>query len=312
MTHGCLKNLVVLMFCTMLVGTTRSCLQFEYVLRTDQGEECCPKCVPGHRVKTHCTEWQSTSCIACDEGTYMDKYNGEKQCFQCLNCAEGTGLREISSCINTRNTVCEPLEGFFCVSGSVDRCVAAQQHSTCAPGRYISTAGTSSTDTVCGDCSEGTFSDGTFKSCQNHTQCSRLQQPGTISSDSAKERKPENPEFSMQTTQHVKHWLMKQHLRFPLLWSSLIKPSWMTLALTCCTPQGDKDSFFCEFDKSIEPFSSHYKNGSAIMGNLKRTSIPAVPVDLRLHNKTTEASSPASMTRYLSGTETETLILGQY
>ncbi|XP_053705592.1 tumor necrosis factor receptor superfamily member 14-like isoform X4 [Synchiropus splendidus] len=237
MTHGCLKNLVVLMFCTMLVGTTRSCLQFEYVLRTDQGEECCPKCVPGHRVKTHCTEWQSTSCIACDEGTYMDKYNGEKQCFQCLNCAEGTGLREISSCINTRNTVCEPLEGFFCVSGSVDRCVAAQQHSTCAPGRYISTAGTSSTDTVCGDCSEGTFSDGTFKSCQNHTQCSRLQQPGTISSDSAKERKPENPEFSMQTTQHVKHWLMKQHLRFPLLWSSLIKPSWMTLALTCCTPQ---------------------------------------------------------------------------
>ncbi|XP_053705594.1 tumor necrosis factor receptor superfamily member 14-like isoform X6 [Synchiropus splendidus] len=184
MTHGCLKNLVVLMFCTMLVGTTRSCLQFEYVLRTDQGEECCPKCVPGHRVKTHCTEWQSTSCIACDEGTYMDKYNGEKQCFQCLNCAEGTGLREISSCINTRNTVCEPLEGFFCVSGSVDRCVAAQQHSTCAPGRYISTAGTSSTDTVCGDCSEGTFSDGTFKSCQNHTQCSRLQQPGTISSDS--------------------------------------------------------------------------------------------------------------------------------
>ncbi|KAM8829740.1 tumor necrosis factor receptor superfamily member 14-like [Synchiropus picturatus] len=114
----------------------------------------------------------------------MDKYNGEKQCFQCLNCAEGTGLREISSCKFHQNTVCEPLEGFFCVSGSVDRCVAAQQHSTCAPGQYISTAGTSSTDTVCGDCSEGTFSDGTFMSCQNHTQCSRLQQPGTISSDS--------------------------------------------------------------------------------------------------------------------------------
>ncbi|KAM8830783.1 tumor necrosis factor receptor superfamily member 14-like [Synchiropus picturatus] len=175
--------LMVMFFC-MSVGTARSCLQFEYVLRRDQEEECCPKCVPGSRVKTDCTESQSTSCIACDGGTYMDKYNGEKQCFQCLNCAEDTGLREISSCKFHQNTVCEPLEGFFCVSGSVDRCVAAQQHSTCAPGQYISRAGTSSTDTVCGDCSEGTFSDGTFMSCQNHTQCSRLQQPGTIYADS--------------------------------------------------------------------------------------------------------------------------------
>ncbi|KAM8830161.1 tumor necrosis factor receptor superfamily member 14-like isoform 1-T2 [Synchiropus picturatus] len=180
MTDG---SLIVLLF--LLWGpTARSCLQFEYVLRTDQGEECCPKCVPGHRVKTHCTEYQSTSCIACDDGTYMDKYNGEKQCFQCLNCAEGTGLRQISSCKFNQNTVCEPLEGFFCASGSVDRCVAAQQHSTCAPGQYISRAGTSSTDTVCGNCSEGTFSDGTFTSCEVHTQCSRLQQPGTIYADS--------------------------------------------------------------------------------------------------------------------------------
>nr|XP_020481835.2 tumor necrosis factor receptor superfamily member 11B-like [Labrus bergylta] len=32
-------------------------------------------------------------------------------------------------------------------------------------------AGTSSTDTVCSTCSDGTFSDGTFTSCQNHKQC---------------------------------------------------------------------------------------------------------------------------------------------
>ncbi|KAM9785904.1 tumor necrosis factor receptor superfamily member 14-like [Neosynchiropus ocellatus] len=124
----------------------------------------------GHRVETDCYGIvRSTSCTVCDGGTYMDKYNGEKQCFQCLICSEGTGLREISSCMNTRNTACAPLEGFFCVSGSVDRCVAAQRHSTCRPGQYISRAGTSSNDTVCGDCSEGTFSDGTFASCQVHT-----------------------------------------------------------------------------------------------------------------------------------------------
>ncbi|KAM8830099.1 tumor necrosis factor receptor superfamily member 14-like [Synchiropus picturatus] len=141
-------------------------------------------CPPGKRIKAECTAWQSTSCADCGDGTYMNTFTEEKQCHQCLNCTEGTGLRQISSCKFDQNTVCEPLGGFFCVSGSVDRCVAAQQHSTCAPGQYISRAGTSSTDTVCRDCSEGTFSDGTFMSCQVHTQCSWRQQPGTIYADS--------------------------------------------------------------------------------------------------------------------------------
>ncbi|KAM9785906.1 tumor necrosis factor receptor superfamily member 14-like [Neosynchiropus ocellatus] len=199
MTHDCLKNVVSLMFCTMLIGTTRSCLPFQYVLRTDIGEECCAKCIPGLRVKTDCTEFQSTSCTACDGGTYMDKYNGEKQCFQCLICSEGGGLRQISSCKFARNTVCAPLEGFFCVNGSADRCVAAQRHSTCRPGQYISRAGTFSTDTVCGDCSKGTFSDGTFTSCQVHTQCRRLQQPGTIYADSVCQEELQTPEDDKKT-----------------------------------------------------------------------------------------------------------------
>lgn len=35
-------------------------------------------------------------------------------------------------------------------------------------------SGTASTDTECSDCSSGTFSDGTFHSCQPHTQCHSL------------------------------------------------------------------------------------------------------------------------------------------
>ncbi|KAM8830097.1 tumor necrosis factor receptor superfamily member 14-like isoform 1-T1 [Synchiropus picturatus] len=172
-------------FCTLLVEASLTCLPHLYVVRTEEGDDCCPKCPPaGKRIKAECTARRSTSCAACDGGTYMDTFTGEKQCHQCLNCTEGTGLREISSCTSREDTVCEPQEGFFCVSGSVDRCVAAQQHSTCAPGQYISRAGTSSTDTVCGDCSEGTFSDGTFTSCQVHTQCSWHLKQGTISANS--------------------------------------------------------------------------------------------------------------------------------
>ncbi|XP_053705965.1 tumor necrosis factor receptor superfamily member 14-like isoform X2 [Synchiropus splendidus] len=156
--------------CVLLVGTPPSCPSGQYVVPTDDGDKCCQMCRPGNRTKPECTALQSTFCAVCGDGTYMDKYTARKQCHQCLNCTKGTGLRRIRSCKFDRNTMCEPLEGFLCVRGSVDRCVAAQQHSTCAPGQYISTAGTSSTDTVCGDCREGTFSDGTFMSCQNHTQ----------------------------------------------------------------------------------------------------------------------------------------------
>ncbi|XP_053705964.1 tumor necrosis factor receptor superfamily member 14-like isoform X1 [Synchiropus splendidus] len=170
--------------CVLLVGTPPSCPSGQYVVPTDDGDKCCQMCRPGNRTKPECTALQSTFCAVCGDGTYMDKYTARKQCHQCLNCTKGTGLRRIRSCKFDRNTMCEPLEGFLCVRGSVDRCVAAQQHSTCAPGQYISTAGTSSTDTVCGDCREGTFSDGTFMSCQNHTQCSWHLKQGTNYADS--------------------------------------------------------------------------------------------------------------------------------
>ncbi|KAM9785908.1 tumor necrosis factor receptor superfamily member 14-like [Neosynchiropus ocellatus] len=184
--HRRFRRLVFTCFqlCTMLVGASLTCPPHLYVVRTEEGDDCCPKCPPGNRIEAECTARQSTSCAACDGGTFMDTFTGEKQCHQCLDCTEGTGLREISSCTTREDTVCAPLEGFFCVSGSVDRCVAAQRHSACRPGQYISRAGTSSNDTVCGDCSEGTFSNGTFSSCQVQTQCSWYLQQGTVRSDS--------------------------------------------------------------------------------------------------------------------------------
>ncbi|KAM9350298.1 tumor necrosis factor receptor superfamily member 14-like [Symphorus nematophorus] len=141
----------------------------------------------GNRVKTDCTELRSTYCLPCTEGTYMNRANGLRQCFPCNNCNEGSGLKMKMSCTTTADAVCELLEGFFCIDYTDDGCAEAQKHRRCKPGQYISQTGTSSRDTECSDCRDGTFSDGRLTSCQPHTQCESLNlqliKAGTVSTD---------------------------------------------------------------------------------------------------------------------------------
>uniref|UniRef100_A0A1A8S5G0 TNFR-Cys domain-containing protein n=1 Tax=Nothobranchius rachovii TaxID=451742 RepID=A0A1A8S5G0_9TELE len=151
------------------------------------GDGCCPMCPPGSRVKSDCTEDRSTSCLPCVAGTFMDKPTGQKMCFPCSVCDSGSGLKTKDSCSLASDTVCEPLEGFFCIDSTPGRCSAAQTHSRCEPGDFISKAGTSSSDAECSPCSRGTFSNGSSASCQPHTQCEtknlQLIKEGTSSSD---------------------------------------------------------------------------------------------------------------------------------
>ncbi|XP_030581793.1 tumor necrosis factor receptor superfamily member 14-like [Archocentrus centrarchus] len=147
-----------------------TCHPAEYLI----GSECCPRCLPGSRVKAHCNEYKSTSCLPCVDGTYTDKPNGLEQCTSCTSCDSGSGLKVKRSCTGTSDTVCEPLQGFYCIYSVGDDCETAQRHSSCGPGQYISKHGTASTDTECSDCRAGTFSDGTSPSCQPHTQCEDL------------------------------------------------------------------------------------------------------------------------------------------
>ncbi|KAL3999963.1 peripheral myelin protein 22 [Sarotherodon galilaeus] len=165
------KFLVILII-LMKVSSVLSlaCQQAEYQI----GNECCPKCLAGSRVKTHCNEYRSTSCLPCMDGTFTDKPNGLERCIRCTNCDSALHLRVKKKCTATSDTVCEPLEGFYCVSFVRLSCDIAQKHKRCKPGQYISQHGTASTDTECSDCSSGTFSDGTFHSCQPHTQCHSL------------------------------------------------------------------------------------------------------------------------------------------
>ncbi|XP_042287666.1 tumor necrosis factor receptor superfamily member 14-like [Thunnus maccoyii] len=105
----------------------------------------------------------------------------------CVLACKGSGLQIKTSCTSTSNTVCQPLEGFYCMDSTEDGCVKALKHTSCQPGQYIRQKGTALRDTECTDCSDGTFSDGTFTSCQPHTQCESLKlqliKPGTDSTD---------------------------------------------------------------------------------------------------------------------------------
>uniref|UniRef100_A0A671XWG4 TNFR-Cys domain-containing protein n=1 Tax=Sparus aurata TaxID=8175 RepID=A0A671XWG4_SPAAU len=164
-------------------GQNLTCHRSEY----QTGSECCPMCPVGSRVKTDCTEYRSTSCLPCTEGTYMNQPTGLKQCFACTNCDAGSNLKINLPCTTTSDTVCEPLEGFFCLDSTENGCMAAQEHTHCKPGQYILHKGTAQRDTECLGCSEGKYSNGTFTSCLSHTKCETLNlqeiKPGTVSTD---------------------------------------------------------------------------------------------------------------------------------
>nr|XP_046200630.1 tumor necrosis factor receptor superfamily member 5-like isoform X1 [Oncorhynchus gorbuscha] len=178
-----IMNLAIIL--TLLnIQLSIACGRAEY--RT--GDECCPMCSPGNRVHKHCTEFTSTSCVPCTDSTFLDEPNGLTACILCTNCDPGFGLKVKWSCTPSSDTVCGTLEGFYCLDPTKDGCRAAQRHSSCKPGQYISHTGTASIDTVCSDCTGDTYSNGSFTSCQPHTQCDtlKLQQikPGTHRSDS--------------------------------------------------------------------------------------------------------------------------------
>ena len=44
-------------------------------------------CSTGMYVSRHCTEFRSTSCASCAEGTFQDGNTGGEQCFSCKHCA---------------------------------------------------------------------------------------------------------------------------------------------------------------------------------------------------------------------------------
>ncbi|XP_051982894.1 tumor necrosis factor receptor superfamily member 5-like isoform X2 [Xyrauchen texanus] len=160
-----------------------ACAPAEY----DINGNCCSMCAPGNSVYWDCTEDTSTTCVPCPESTYIDEPNYIMKCFNCTVCDENVGLRVQKACTRTADTVCEPHEGFYCINQNKDSCTFAMKHSKCNPGQYIKQTGTALKDTVCADCTDGTYSNGSLTFCQPHSKCetegSEEIKPGTKSSD---------------------------------------------------------------------------------------------------------------------------------
>ncbi|XP_066500446.1 tumor necrosis factor receptor superfamily member 5-like isoform X2 [Hoplias malabaricus] len=139
----------------------------------------------GNRVYRHCTEDTSTTCVPCLDSTYLDAPNSLLHCFRCAVCNPGHGLRVMTPCTRSSDTVCEPLDGHYCLEKNRGSCSLATKHTACLPGQYIKQR--AFTDTKCGECSDGTYSNGLLHICSTYTKCedSGLTEikPGTKVSD---------------------------------------------------------------------------------------------------------------------------------
>ncbi|KAM9474711.1 tumor necrosis factor receptor superfamily member 5-like isoform 2-T3 [Clarias gariepinus] len=146
---------------------------------------CCYLCEPGNHIYIHRTEFTSTKCVPCVDSTYIEDLNSLLICKTCTVCE--AGLKVKYACTQTSDTVCEPLEGFYCVHENMGSCIYAVEHTKCKPGQYIKQKGTAVKDAECAVCPDGTYSSGSLQICKQHTKCQDkgLEEitPGTSSAD---------------------------------------------------------------------------------------------------------------------------------
>ncbi|TRY89918.1 hypothetical protein DNTS_020506 [Danionella cerebrum] len=127
-------------------------------------------CGIGSVVSRDCVGDLSTTCKPCPPATYMNEPNGLNRCFPCRNCAESQGLYIQRKCTTIQDTTCDVLDGYYCIDFSNSQCSLAVQHKICKPGQETITLGTKTSDTVCGDCRHGFFSQ-LGLNCTQWTNC---------------------------------------------------------------------------------------------------------------------------------------------
>ncbi|ROL48993.1 Tumor necrosis factor receptor superfamily member 14 [Anabarilius grahami] len=173
----------VLWHCTEYTSTTCvPCPELTYIDEPSGFTKCftCTVCDDGRglRVNKACTRSSDTVCGPL-KGFYCTERNKGSCRFAVKHseCSPGQyikqaeqGLRVNRTCTRSIDTVCEPLEGFYCFEQNKGSCRFAVKHSECDPGQYIRQAGTTFTDTDCGNCTEGTYSNGSFTTCQPHSK----------------------------------------------------------------------------------------------------------------------------------------------
>ncbi|KAJ8371153.1 hypothetical protein SKAU_G00111810 [Synaphobranchus kaupii] len=165
-------NVTLLMLQVLFCDQSYSCRSAEYEIHG----KCCPMCTPGTRIYKHCTEYTNTSCVPCTKESFIDQPNGLPICFPCTVCDPvRLGLKTDRECTASSDTMCGPLDQYYCTETDNKGCKFAQKHTICRPGQFIIENGTTSTNTKCGDCPDKTFSNkSSSTSCKQHTDCQYL------------------------------------------------------------------------------------------------------------------------------------------
>ncbi|XP_050973434.1 tumor necrosis factor receptor superfamily member 14-like isoform X2 [Labeo rohita] len=141
---------LIFVLCT-LPPFGKACGQSEYESAVG---ECCPMCNIGSIVRSDCSGDLSTTCKPCAPGTFISQ-----------------GLYIQHKCSTIQDTVCDVIDGYYCIDYSNSQCSHAQKHSVCIPGQETKIPGTKTSDTVCVDCPRGFYSQSGLN-CTKWTDCS--------------------------------------------------------------------------------------------------------------------------------------------
>ncbi|KAF4110031.1 tumor necrosis factor receptor superfamily member 14-like [Onychostoma macrolepis] len=170
-------------FLLSVVAFGKACGPSEY--KSTAGE-CCPMCRIGSVVRSDCSGDLSTTCKPCSPGTFISEPNSLHECFTCRDCGESQGLYIQSTCTTIKDTICDVLDGYYCIDYSNSQCHHAQKHSVCKPGQETKRPGTKTLDTICVNCPHGFFSPSGLI-CTKWTDCTARNQIQTEIGDSVKD-----------------------------------------------------------------------------------------------------------------------------
>jgi hypothetical protein len=156
-------------------------------------------CAAGSFVSTAGTASSDRQCTACGAGTFTSSAN-HTSCVVHSMCTAGTERTALGTATNdTQCTMCSA--GNFCPGGSAAKAACASgtwDHdansatactawTSCSPGQYVLTSGTTTTDRPCTTCANGTYSTTSNQaSCTSWSTCTAgtyVSASGTTSSD---------------------------------------------------------------------------------------------------------------------------------
>ncbi|XP_030047798.1 tumor necrosis factor receptor superfamily member 16 [Microcaecilia unicolor] len=162
-----MANFPVLLFCVLSSRWLCSSAVQEsfYTVIQDGHKLDCQMCPAGRRVERECTKDVDTTCVVCEDDTYMDHPNGLSHCFPCRKC--GNYAREINPCERILNRVC------VCENNTYELDGLCELHRKCGLGYSVQKHGTATHNVICGRCLPGYFSDeiSSTASCKRHQNC---------------------------------------------------------------------------------------------------------------------------------------------